>query len=66
MAQSLSLFTMMSLTISVVSQLQPMSLMSFLTPSKRSLCLSVHPKVSQNILKVCNFSFWMSLKLGNG
>jgi hypothetical protein len=26
----------------------------------------VHTMVSQNILKMCNFSFWISLKLENG
>jgi hypothetical protein len=62
-AQSLSLFPMEPLTPSVMSQYLCMSPISSLAPLERSLGFSVFSMVSENLLKACIFSFWMSLKL---
>jgi hypothetical protein len=63
MAQHLSLHPMMSLTMSVMSQYLFMSPISSLAPSEWSFCVSAYLMVSQNILKMCIISFWISQKL---
>jgi hypothetical protein len=47
----------------LMSKFLSMSPISTLATSERSLCFSVHLMVSQNILKMWIFSFWISLKL---
>jgi hypothetical protein len=64
--QSLSLFSIVSLTPFVMSLYLSMytyTYISSLAPSEKSLCFFIYLMGSQNILKMCIFSFWISLNL---